>query len=302
VELRRVRYFVVLAHELHFGRASSQLHIAQPGLSQQIQVFENEVGVRLFERSRRGVSLTDAGSTLLVEAEALLRHAEAFEAAAKSLSSGVGGTLRVAHNRSTPELGAAELLAEFRARHPEMSIEVESGWTAHNCRLLRHGEADAVFVRFPLLDSEGLEYVPLGTSEMVAVLPAAHPLAELDRIPREALRGERIVMWPRRQSPGYYDELVRLIWGAEGPSDVVEEADASYVLGAVRAGAGVGVLDRARAEVLCPPGVVIGHFEEPVPRVGYGVAWLDVEHMSPAVERFIAFAKLWSAPQIDSAI
>lgn len=293
MELRRVRYFVVLARELHFGRASARLHIAQPGLSQQIQVFENELGVRLFERSRRGVALTGAGHALLGEAESLLRHADAFEATARAWSSGAGGTLRIAHNRSTPELGAAELLAEFREHHPDMSIEVESGWTAHNCQLLRQGDADAVFVRLPLMDSKGIDYVPLGTSELVAALPAGHPLVGQERIERESLRGERIVMWPRRQSPGYYDALVGLIWGDEGPTVVVEEADAAYVLGAVRAGAGVGVLDRARAEMLCPPGVVIRGFADPMPRVGYGVAWIETAHMAPSVERFIAFAKTW---------
>lgn len=293
MELRRVHYFVVLAHELHFGRAAARLHIAQPGLSQQIQVFENEIGVRLFERSRRGVSLTEAGQSLLPEAESLLRHADAFEASAHSLSSGVGGKLRIAHNRSTPELGTAELLTHFRELHPELSIEVESGWTAHNCALLRHGDADVAFVRLPLLESDGIEYLALGTSELVAALPAGHPLARSEAIDSEELRDESIVMWPRRQSPGYYDELVRLIWGARGPSVVMEEADASFVLRAVRAGLGIGVLDRARAEMLCPPGVVIRSFVEPVPAVGYGLAWSEDEHLSPAAERFIDFAKSW---------
>lgn len=217
MELRRVHYFVVLAHELHFGRAAAQLHIAQPGLSQQIQVFENEIGVRLFDRSRRGVSLTEAGEALLPEAKSLLRYSEAFGALAKSLSSGVGGKLRIAHNRSTPELGTAEMLTQFRELHPELSIEVESGWTAHNCALLRHGNADVAFVRLPLLESDGIEYLALGTSELVAALPVGHRLALGDSIDPEALRDERIVMWPRRQSPGYYDELVRQIWGGSRP-------------------------------------------------------------------------------------
>lgn len=298
MELRRVHYFVVLAHELHFGRAAAQLHIAQPGLSQQIQVFENEIGVRLFDRSRRGVSLTEAGEALLPEAESLLRHSEAFGALAKSLSSGVGGKLRIAHNRSTPELGTAEMLTQFRELHPELSIEVESGWTAHNCALLRHGDADVAFVRLPLLESDGIEYLALGTSELVAVLPVGHRLALGDSIDPEALRDERIVMWPRRQSPGYYDELVRLIWGDRGPSNVHEEADASFVLRAVRGGVGIGVLDQARAEMLCPPGVVLRPFRAPVPAVGYGLAWSEDEHLSPAAERFIDFAKSWMQGRI----
>jgi len=286
----------VLAHELHFGRAAAALHIAQPGLSQQIQIFENELGVRLFERSRRGVSLTEVGESLFSEADSLLRHVESFEAHAKSLSSGLSGILRIAHNRSTPELGAAELLASFREMYPELSIEVESGWTAHNCGLLLRGEADIGFVRLPLIEVDGIEYLPLGKSEVVAVVPAAHPFAQLDTIPTHALHRERLVLWPRRQSPGYYDEIVRVVWGEERPSPVLEEADAGFAVKAVQGGLGIGVLDRSRAEMLCPPGVVIRRFEESSnPYIGYGIAWNEDKHLPPSAERFIDFAKSWLA-------
>lgn len=293
VELRRLKYFVVLAHELHFGRASETLRIAQPGLSQQIQVLETELNVRLFERSRRGVALTSIGRALLPEAEDLLRHAERFQAAAAAMSSGHGGTLRIAHNRSTPELGTAKLLGEFRAAFPEIEIEVESGWTAHNCSLLRQGDADAVFVRLPLADSEGLDFLPIGTSEMLLAMAASHRLAALTRIPLAEVAEEPVVMWPRRQSPGYYDHLFATIWGESPPVIVAEEPDASYVLAAVKAGMGVAILDRTRAEILAPPGVELRQFEEPVPLVGYGLAWSETDHPTPALDQFIQFAKGW---------
>lgn len=293
VELRRLRYFVVLARELHFGRASEVLHIAQPGLSQQIQVLENELGVRLFERSRKGVTVTPVGRILAAEAEELLRHADAFQAKAAAISSGEQGTLRIAHNRSTPELGAAKLLGEFREKFPQITIEIESGWTAHNLTLLRAGDADAVFVRLPLIDTVGVDFFALGSSELMAVLPTTHPLALQERIPRQEFARHPVVMWPRRQSPGYYDHQVEAVWGAEGPSIVSEEPDASYVLAAVQAGVGVSVLDRRRAELLAPDGVVVKRFEDPVPQAGYGVAWAESEHPPPALEQFLLFAKEW---------
>lgn len=293
MDLRRLQYFVVLAQELHFGRAAARLHIAQPGLSQQIQVLENELGVRLFDRSRRGVSLTAEGAILLAEAESLLRHAETFLETAKSLSSGLGGRLRIAHNRSTPQLGTGDLLTRFRTLFPDVHIEVESGWTAHNIEVLRKGDTDIAFVRFPLLDADGIEYLTLGWSEIVAVLPAGHPLAAEAEIDPELLRNERIVFSPRRNSPGYHDEIIRQLWGAEPPRHVLEEADGSFVIQAVHAGQGFGVLDRSRAELMSPSGVVIRPFCAPVPKLGYGIAWSEGEHLSPATEKFIEFAKTW---------
>src|SRR4051794_12772178 len=97
MELRHIRYFVAVAEELHFRRAAERLHIAQPAVSEQIRKLEEELGVRLFDRTQRNVALTDAGAAMLTEAYRVLHHAEAARLAARNAADGPGSELRIGY-------------------------------------------------------------------------------------------------------------------------------------------------------------------------------------------------------------
>src|SRR3954462_5270578 len=97
MELRHLRYFVAVAEELHFRRAAERLHVAQPAVSEQVRKLEDELGVRLLNRTQRSVSLTDAGAALLTEARTVLRQAEAARQAARSARDVATSRLRIGY-------------------------------------------------------------------------------------------------------------------------------------------------------------------------------------------------------------
>src|SRR5215207_4545608 len=138
---RLLRSFVVLAEELHFGRAAARLHVAQPALSQQIKRLEAQLGVRLFDRTRRSVALTEAGAEALVPARAAVEAAEATEALARTLAGGAGGELRLGLSPGVHYL-AQELLSEFARRRPGVRVRARQEGTGELARRVAAGELE----------------------------------------------------------------------------------------------------------------------------------------------------------------
>ncbi|MDL5156224.1 LysR family transcriptional regulator [Actinomycetospora termitidis] len=289
MDLRRLRYFAIVAEELHFRRAAERLHIAQPGLSQQIRVLERELGSTLFERNTAGVSLTDAGRVLLAEGVPLLREAERVAAHVRAAAEGRSGTLRVVHSRSLTDGLPDELVRSFSAERPKAEVVVESAWTTRNLAMIRSGEAEAAFVRLPLSDADDLGLLPLGSTELVLVLPASHPLARRRSVQTADLVELEVVTWPRAQAPGYFDDVARRIWDGPPPEPVAVEPDPEHLLAAVAQGRGACVMDANRANKLRPKGVVVRRFR-PVLTAGFGVIWNPHSH-SPMLEAFIAHCR-----------
>src|SRR5262245_6712487 len=122
MELRHLRYFLAVAEELHFSRAAERLKMAQPPLSQQIRQLEDELGVRLFERSNRRVQLTDAGRLILEEAKRAIEQADRVAAMARNAAEGSAGFLRVGFSSSAPYTTLPEILRAFRARFPKVVL------------------------------------------------------------------------------------------------------------------------------------------------------------------------------------
>lgn len=287
MELRRLRYFVVLARHLHFGRAAAELRIAQPGLSQQIKVLEKELKAVLLDRGPQGVSLTAAGEALLAGAGPVLAAADELGERVRSVADGTDGRLRLAYSRSGADERISELIDGFRREHRNLRVTVTTAMSAWSLRLLRDGGLDAVFVRGAVRE-EGIETVVVSQEEAAAVLPADHPLAARELIDRQDLCGLPVVLWPREAGPSLYDELVGDVW-PDGPPDIAaEEPDFEQVIAAVGAGAGVSVMDLRRARKLCPPGVAIRRFGGTPPAYAVSLAWREG---SPVVGRFVSHVR-----------
>lgn len=196
LETRELRYFVAVAEELHFGRAAERLGIAQPPLSRAIRQLEHRLGVRLLDRDRRGVALTDAGRVLLREARPAL---DAVAAAARR-------TRRAGDPRRplvlVTKAGASHALLQrlLGAVEAETPVEVLLCEVGEQAGLLRDGSADVALMHRPFDDLDGFDTEDLLTEGQVAILPAAHPLAARDQLTFEEVRdvpGLPIARWPR---------------------------------------------------------------------------------------------------------
>ncbi|GLZ80093.1 LysR family transcriptional regulator [Actinorhabdospora filicis] len=210
MDLRGLGYFVAVAEEGHFGRAAARLHMSQPPLSRAVKALETELGVRLLDRTPRGVTLTPAGTTLLAEARELLARAGRIRervAASASITVGVLG--------GATDPGAARLAEMFRRAHPGVEVRVRESDLSDPACGLRTGLADVAVTRAPF-DTTGLVVHVLREDPVGAVLRADDPLARRDGLALAELAGRR---W--FQFPASTDERWREFWNGgerrEGP-------------------------------------------------------------------------------------
>ena len=273
VELGQLRSFVVVAEELHFRRAADRLHLAQPSVSKQIRTLEAELGVELFDRNRRGATLTAAGEALLPEARELLARADQAAANTRATGTGQRGRLRLSLTRSLTGGIAGSILDEYRARYPEVQIELGVGNTMLHVEQLHAGDLDVGFVRPPLEDP-GLEELPLGREPMVCVLPKGHPLTKRRRVRPEDLQDEPLVWWPESHGPGAWREVRREVYGDPPWRPIARtEPEEERIVHAVAEGAGISFIMLERSRSLRIPGAVFRRFAPPEPTMGIAIAW-----------------------------
>ncbi|MBC3841317.1 LysR family transcriptional regulator [Streptacidiphilus sp. 4-A2] len=191
VDLRKLRYFVAVAEESHFGRAAERLHITQPVLSRQIRALEQELDARLFDRGRQSTELTGAGRQLLEDARPLLAAARALGRRVRQAAHGTA-TFTVGFMPGITVTGAVR---DFTARHPELDVRVlRTSWDTQ-VQAVHEGLLDVSFVRLPV-DRRGLTLRPVFCEPRVAVLPAHHRLAGRQSIVVAELATERLLQDP----------------------------------------------------------------------------------------------------------
>ncbi len=213
VDVRRLRYFSTLAEVLHFGRAATRLGIAQPALSQQIKALEGEVGLPLFHRSSRGVTLTEAGSAFRPYAVAVVAAADAARAAAVRLRDTRGRTLTLGVPANLPEHLLPDLLLALHDTAPEMQVRTVVHSSAAQVAALRAEELDAGLVRQDP-DAEGLAGRLVHRERVGVALPAGHRLARADAVSAAQLSLLELVIAPPAMMPGFHADLVRALTAA----------------------------------------------------------------------------------------
>jgi DNA-binding transcriptional LysR family regulator len=239
MELRHLRYFVAVAEELHFGRAASRVGIAQPPLSKQIQQLEDEIGVKLFKRTKRRVSLTHAGETFLKDARQALDLSERAIRSAQRADRGEIGRLVVGFVGSATYSFLPYALRSFRSRFPHVELFLRELTTYEQLDGLHTKAVDAGFVRQPIKD-DALFIETLLQEPFILALPTHHALASRASISLKMLATEGFVMFSRQQRTTFHDQVVSLCHQAGFSPKVVQEAvQIPTVLGLVSAGMGV---------------------------------------------------------------
>ncbi|MBL6612693.1 MAG: LysR family transcriptional regulator [Reyranella sp.] len=281
MDLRQLRTFLAVAQERHFGRAAERLHIAQPAVSQQIRTLEADVGTRLFDRTSRSVELTAAGRTLLAGAPDILDRVAQLGEATRATGRSLRGELRLNYARTSPVGIATDIVEEFRRRHPEVKLIIDTMTTTRSLEQLREGTLDAAFLRLPLADAQDLTVIEVGKDPLVAALPRRHRLARRREIAASDLHHERIVFWPRAQGPGFHDWVVEQVFEGCLPRTVHIEPDTEQMVRAVARGAGVAVTTRSRASLLAVGDVVFKPLASAVPASPLALAWRVADGSAP---------------------
>jgi DNA-binding transcriptional LysR family regulator len=294
MELRHLRYFVVVAEELHFRRAAERLHMSQPPLSQQIRALEQEIGATLFERNQRKVELTAAGEAFFERAREILDAVEDAARQARRVQRGEVGRLAVGFVGSAMYSFVPELLREFRSHAPDITLRLHELGTSEQLRQLEDGRLDVGFVRVPRTRPE-LTFETLLEEPVVAALPDAHPLATHPLLRLADLEGEPLVLLTRAGAPGLREALAEAIDRLGGEERVVQEAaEMQTVIGLVAAGVGVSLVPES-VRALARAGVTYRPLDGYAPKVRLAVAW-RVADDSPVLATFLEMARA-AAPE-----
>jgi DNA-binding transcriptional LysR family regulator len=256
MELRHLRYFVAVAEELHFRRAAERLHIAQPAVSEQLRKLEDELGVRLLNRTQRSVSLTDAGAALLTEARRVLQQAEVARLAARNARDRATSRLRIGYMPTALSASVPQALQRLAGAMPQLETNLEPGAGFELLEAVRSEDLDAAIVSLPA-PTAGLRTTVLADRRAVAALPSAHRHATAFQIRLEQVAPERIVVLPREADRPFHDAVVTTCHKAGLSPTFVEMPDAQLerALLAVASGAGMALLPDSISERYAAPGV-----------------------------------------------
>jgi DNA-binding transcriptional LysR family regulator len=273
IELRHLRYFATVADELHFGRAARRLNMSQPPLSVQIRRLEEMIGARLFDRDRRGVTLTPAGARLRVEVAELFDRFDEMLGRVRSVASGQAGALSVGFVTPATYGVLPEGLAAFRAEYPAVELILREMTTDAQVEALESGTLDIGFV-LPPLDRPGLVYRAVSRETLVVALPRSSPHANgAGPLALKRLSDQPLVIFPRLHAPRLYDDVFTVCRRAGFSPTIGQQAvEMQTIVALVAAGMGFAIVP-ASVRKLGRSGVVYREFRERSPQVELGLAW-----------------------------
>ena len=247
MELRHLRYFVAVAEDEHITRAAARLGIQQPPLSQQIQNLEAELGVNLFARSPRKITLNAAGKVFLSDARRVLSLVDEAVQRVRQFDLGMEGTLMLGFTSSAsmhPQTLA--VIEKFRAMFPLVTLQIEEGANHDLLHLVEQERMDVVFVRTGVSRYPTLNSLTLSEESMVAAIPASHPLAKTaGPLEMKELKDQPIVFYRQTNGSGIGESLISAFErNGFRPQIVSETQRIISAINMVAAGFGIAVVPK----------------------------------------------------------
>jgi DNA-binding transcriptional LysR family regulator len=290
VELRHLRYFVVVAEEQNVTRAAERLHVSQPPLSRQIRDLEQELGVSLFRRTAKSLALTEAGKIFLNEARAVLLQADKAVQTVRAVAAGNRGQLRIGYAPSLTVELLPKALRSIERECPGLRVTLHDFSTEECVQRLAARKIDvALTVRPSASSMRGLMFEKLITCPICVAVAMAHPLARKRSVSLARLRQERLMGYSQEEYPEYFDWLADIFKPDPFDPRAVEEYDsATGLIAAVEAGRGVALVSTSM-KCLTGPRVKLLPLSPALPPLVVGA--LSSKPTSPLVQRFIASVK-----------
>ena len=292
VHVRDLRYFVAVAEELHFTRAAEKLYVSQPALSKQIRALERQLGAELFRRDRQGVTLTQAGASLLPYAERLLAVWAEGASALAEVTAAERSTLVVGMSTSPGRGGLLPAIrSRFTAARPEANVRLRQVSWDDPTAGLADGDADVAFVWLPLPDAERYDWTVVAEEPRLVALPDTHPLAARSEVDFADLAAEPFLALPTDAGPLRDHWLALDERGGQLPRIGAEIASTEETYEALVAGLGICLVATGNAHLITLGGVVT----RPVHGISpsrYALAWQREDGARPLVRAYAEACRL----------
>jgi DNA-binding transcriptional LysR family regulator len=289
MELRQLRYAVAVAAHRHFTRAAAAVPVAQPALSHQIRLLEQELGVELFERSRSGVRVTEAGEIFLLRARRALAEVDAAREEIAALGGLASGRLVIGAMQALAGLDLPRLLAAFHAAHPGIDVSLREDPTRDMFTMAARGEIDLAIAALDVERPAGLEVLPLVCEPVLAAVPATHPLAALEAVAVQQLSHETFVFFKEGTGLRALSERAAERAGF-APRVGFQVSSFDRLLALVGEGLGVALVPASAVRDPRPPGVAVLPVSPRIDRT-VGAVWRADHRHTPAASAFLALLR-----------
>ena len=288
MDFRNLQYFLTVAQCLNFTKAADRLHMSQPPLSKQIQNLEQDLGVKLFDRSKRQLQLTEAGSMLVHRAEQMLSLADKTRLDLQEMNAKLAGSISISVVDGRAPYYVSKWIAEFRKMNPMVRFEFSNGSSDDALERVDQGLSDLAVAAAPY-DEEEFSGFTVGKTPWIAVIPKTHPLAQMegDELPLPMLKGEPLI-GPQRPSRA---RALRRWFREVGEEANVVCSTSSYgdTIALCEQYVGIGIFPQT---TYTPnPYIVTKVITEPAKYIEYVLLWQKNAHQNVLVKTFTDFIR-----------